>query len=43
MNSDNKIIGGIRFTASLNLPIAEKIAKEVICLPIHPELELKNV
>jgi len=26
-----------------NLPIAEKISKEVLCLPIYPELDLKDV
>jgi len=26
-----------------NLPVAEKITKQVICLPIYPELDLKSV
>jgi dTDP-4-amino-4,6-dideoxygalactose transaminase len=26
-----------------NLPVAERIAEQVICLPIYPELDIKNV
>jgi len=26
-----------------NLPVAEKIAQQVICLPIYPNLDLENV
>jgi len=34
---------GLSSSASHNLPIAEQIAKHVICLPIYPELSLDNV
>ncbi len=26
-----------------NLPVAERLSKEVLCLPIYPDLEMKNV
>jgi dTDP-4-amino-4,6-dideoxygalactose transaminase len=26
-----------------NLPVAEKMAKEVICLPIYPDLDMENI
>ena len=29
--------------ASDNLPVAEKIAKEILCLPIYPSLDKKDV
>jgi dTDP-4-amino-4,6-dideoxygalactose transaminase len=30
-------------SAQNNLPVAHKIANEVICLPIYSELEIKNI
>lgn len=26
-----------------NLPVAEKMAKQVICLPIYPDLDMENI
>lgn len=37
------IYRGLESSKASNLPIAEKIAKEVICLPIYPNLELSHV
>lgn len=34
---------GLTSAKPSNLPIAESIAKEVICLPIYPELEIETV
>ena len=37
------IYRGLDSARSSNLPIAKKIADEVICLPIYPDLELEDV
>jgi len=34
---------GLPSASSENLPVAEKITKQVICLPIYPELELEVI
>ena len=37
------IYRGLDSARSANLPVAEKIAKEVICLPIYPDLNTEDV
>ena len=34
---------GLPSASAENLPVAEKVTKEVICLPIYPELEIHKV
>ena len=41
--SEFSIYKGLNSTKPGNLPIAEKIAQQVICLPIYPDLEIEIV
>ncbi len=41
--SDFPTYKGLLSSKTENLPVATKVAKEVICLPIYPELELEEV
>jgi len=41
--SDFPVYRGLTSSAPERLPVAHKLASEVICLPIHPELELYDV
>lgn len=41
--SEFSMYKGLESAAANNLPIAHKIANEVICLPIYPELEINNI
>lgn len=41
--SDFPTYKGLPSAKTDNLPVATQVAKEVICLPIYPELELKEV
>lgn len=41
--SDFPTYKGLPSAKADNLPVATKVAKEVICLPIYPELELSDV
>ena len=34
---------GLESAKSENLPVAVKMAKQVVCLPIYPDLEKENV
>jgi len=34
---------GLVYAKSENLPIAERIANQVICLPIYPELKIEQI
>jgi dTDP-4-amino-4,6-dideoxygalactose transaminase len=34
---------GLESSAQNNLPVAHKIANEVICLPIYSELDIKDI
>lgn len=41
--SDFSMYKGLESSAKNNLPVAHKIANEVICLPIYPDLNISNV
>jgi len=41
--SDCPTYRGLESASKDNLPIAHKIAEQVICIPIYPELEIENV
>jgi dTDP-4-amino-4,6-dideoxygalactose transaminase len=41
--SDFPMYRGLPSAAQSNLPVASRIAREVICLPIYPDLQLDQV
>ena len=41
--SEFPIYRGLESASRVNLPVASKIAHEVICLPIYPDLSFRDV